>query len=102
MLIPSPGETTAYTLIEALLNRCPVIADHSGYAEEYRPPEYLPKKLEPAYLVEKLQYALQGMHSLRHVFSATFERVATELTWSRWAGRPGRSTRKCSPDKVLL
>lgn len=60
MLIPSPGETTPSTLIEALLNRCPVIADHSGYAEEYRPPEYLPKKLESAYLVEKLQYALRA------------------------------------------
>lgn len=85
LLIPSPSEAAPYTLIEALLNRCPVLSSHSGYAEEYIPAEYLLKNLEPAYLAEKLEYALQDRYRLQRDFAAVFERAASELTLEQMA-----------------
>lgn len=84
-LIPSPAEVTTYTLIEALLNRCPVVSGYSAYTEEYIPPNYLLNQLEPMYLAEKLRYTLQDSNRLQSDFEPVFARATNELTLEQMA-----------------
>ncbi|SHE78037.1 Glycosyltransferase involved in cell wall bisynthesis [Microbulbifer donghaiensis] len=97
LLIPSPGETTLYTLIEALLNRCPVASAHSTYAEEYIPPDYLLNNLEPEHLAEKLAFALRDGNKLLCDFAPVFARAANELTLEQMARSTWQVYQKLQP-----
>jgi len=80
LVVPSSNEDASYTLVEALLNRCPVISSRVGDAEDYVPGEYLLDAPEPAQLAEKLRYALRDRERLSTDFAPAFARAAGELT----------------------
>ena len=82
-VITSCSEDTPYSLVKALLCRCPVIFTHSSYADEYLPPAYLLDQLNPASLTEKLDCALSDRQKLNTDFSQAFTRDANELTLQR-------------------
>ncbi|MFC6632070.1 glycosyltransferase family 4 protein [Microbulbifer taiwanensis] len=85
LVIPSRSEGAPYTLVESLLNRCPVISSRVDNAEDYIPPAYLLDSLEPSHLAERLDYALQDRERLCSDFATTFEQAASELTLDNMA-----------------
>ena len=80
MVITSRSDDTPYSLVEALLCRCPVISTRGSYADEYLPPAYLLDLLDPASLAEKLNCALSDRQQLHADFAPAFNRAANELT----------------------
>lgn len=85
MLLPCRNEGAPYTLVEALLQRCPVMSTRAGNAEDYLPADYLLDSLEPGHLAEKLRRALANREQLRSDFAPVFERARRELTLDKMA-----------------
>ncbi len=85
LVMPSRNEGAPYTLIEALLNHCPVVASRVGNAGEYIPNQYLLDDREPAHLAQKLRTALQDKQRLRRDFAPVFARAGRELTLDNMA-----------------
>ncbi|MBB3060378.1 glycosyltransferase family 4 protein [Microbulbifer rhizosphaerae] len=85
LVMPSRNEGAPYTLIEALLNHCPVVASRVGNAGEYIPNQYLLDDREPAHLAQKLHTALQDKQRLQRDFAPVFARAGRELTLDNMA-----------------
>ena len=85
LVIPGRCEAIPNTLEAALLNRCPVLANRSGSAEDYVPEQYLLDSLAPEHLGAKLKQALADREQLQRDFAPVFDRAADELTLDRMA-----------------
>lgn len=79
------GDQVCYTVVEALLHRCPVLSTRVGDTAEILPAPYVLDDIAPALLAEKLRYALEDRARLRRDFVPAFERAAREFTLERMA-----------------
>ncbi|WP_226664815.1 glycosyltransferase family 4 protein [Microbulbifer aggregans] len=77
LVIPARSDGTPYTLIEALLNRCPVVSTPTGNALDYLPEAYLFSDLTHTHIAEKIQWALDQP---KEDFATRFEHARQELT----------------------
>lgn len=85
LVLPCRNEGAPYTLVEALLQRCAVVSNRAGNAEDYLPADYLLDSLEPGHLAEKLRRALADRKQLQSDFAPVFERAQRELTLDKMA-----------------
>lgn len=80
LVIPARSDGTPYTLIEALLNRCPVVSTPTGNAVDYLPEDYLLSDLDPVHIAEKIQWALNQPKQTAEDFATLFQHAEQELT----------------------
>ncbi|WP_346836751.1 glycosyltransferase family 4 protein [Microbulbifer sp. SAOS-129_SWC] len=73
----------SYRVIEALLNRCPVVSSRHGDTDDYLPAPYLLDTATPESLVQRLNTALSDRPRLQREFAPVFDRAAGELTLER-------------------
>ncbi|MFI2810734.1 glycosyltransferase family 4 protein [Microbulbifer sp. JSM ZJ756] len=79
-VIPSRSEESTYLLIDALLQRRPVLCRQVGVAEEFVPPRFLLGTDDPEHLAERIRAALGERDELDSVFAPVFSRAAQQLT----------------------
>ncbi|AQQ66659.1 hypothetical protein Mag101_02590 [Microbulbifer agarilyticus] len=80
MVVSSFKEGAPYTVVEALLNRCPVISTDVGSNREVLPSEYIAQDVTAASIAMILTKALESPAGLRQVFEPVFQYAERHLT----------------------
>ncbi|WP_043315867.1 glycosyltransferase family 4 protein [Microbulbifer sp. HZ11] len=100
VVIPAEAEGTPYTLIEALLQRTPVLANRAGNAIDYLPEKYLLDTTDPDHLAEKIRGALQNP-TLSTDFSALYDRAANSFTLDSMAKATWQVYTQLLPEAII-
>ncbi|WP_043319384.1 glycosyltransferase [Microbulbifer sp. HZ11] len=80
MVVSSHKEGAPYTVVEALLNRCPVVSTDVGSNRELLPHAFIAESVSVDAITALLEKALGNSQELQEVFSPVFQYAREQLT----------------------